>query len=515
MRGIKIPMMVLASSVMVIAGAVILSGCTSGPCGAKRCSSAVKDTSGGDLRASMAFPTGMKSNSVIWIEKTMPRQVRAGQPFDYQIKVCNLTEMNVSDVVVTEKVSDKFTINKSVPEAQSTGAGTVKWDIGSLGPKQCKLITVNGTMSVSGELPCCTNVTYSTVPPQLCVTPQAIAPAIQLAAQGPADSLLCSVIPVKLTVSSTGTGTARDVKVSVALPAGLVTEGDEKSAVAYAIGSLASGQSRVLNLKLQASKPGTYDIKAKATGEDGLAAEASPVTVVVKQPALQVSESGPSSVYIGRTGDFTISVQNAGNATADETVVESRVSSSMRVVAASEGGRASRNGAVWNLGALQPGQSRSLSMTAEGVSDGAVQSTVVAKAYCCSDATAQAASQVKGVAGILLEMVDVEDPISVGKSETFIISVTNQGSAPDNNVKVKAILESSMSLVSTSGVTKGASSDNQTVEFEALPSLAPKAKAVWKVVAKSSTAGQHIFTVKLTSDMLSRGVDKTESTTIY
>ena len=120
----------------------------------------------------------------------------------------------------------------------------------------------------------------------------------------------------------------------------------------------------------------------------------------------------------------------------------------------------------------------------------------------------------KGIPAILLEAVDVRDPVEVGANETYVITVTNQGSAMDTNIKIVCTLGAQQEYVSSTGPTT-ASVDGKTVTFALLASLAPKAKTTYKVVAKGIKAGDVRFKVQLTSDQLKVPVQETESTNIY
>jgi uncharacterized repeat protein (TIGR01451 family) len=111
-------------------------------------------------------------------------------------------------------------------------------------------------------------------------------------------------------------------------------------------------------------------------------------------------------------------------------------------------------------------------------------------------------------------MVDVNDPIAVGEVETYIITITNQGSATDTNIKITGMLEPEMEFVSCGGATAG-TADGKNITFEPLPSLAPKAKAVWEVKVKAMKAGDVRFKTVLQSDQLTRPVEKTEATRFY
>ncbi|MCB9849301.1 MAG: hypothetical protein H6817_01200, partial [Phycisphaerales bacterium] len=57
--------------------------------------------------------------------------------------------------------------------------------------------------------------------------------------------------------------------------------------------------------------------------------------------------------------------------------------------------------------------------------------------------------------------------------------------------------------------------DGKKVTFAALPSLAPKAKAVYKVTIKGVSEGDARFEVELNSDQITSPVMETESTHIY
>ena len=113
-----------------------------------------------------------------------------------------------------------------------------------------------------------------------------------------------------------------------------------------------------------------------------------------------------------------------------------------------------------------------------------------------------------------MEVIDLTDSIEVGNDVTYVITVTNQGSATDKDVVVKATLEDNMQYVSSSGATKGSLSA-RTVTFAPLPSLAPKAKASWRVTVKAVKAGDVRFRVAMNSEHLGRDVDETEATNFY
>ena len=120
----------------------------------------------------------------------------------------------------------------------------------------------------------------------------------------------------------------------------------------------------------------------------------------------------------------------------------------------------------------------------------------------------------KGVPAILLEVIDISDPIEVGADETYVITVTNQGTADDNNIRIECTLPAEEDFVSAEGPTKF-NAEGKSVVFEPLSSLAPKAKVTYRVVVKGTSAKDVRFKTSLTSDMLTSPVEETESTHVY
>jgi hypothetical protein len=68
--------------------------------------------------------------------------------------------------------------------------------------------------------------------------------------------------------------------------------------------------------------------------------------------------------------------------------------------------------------------------------------------------------------------------------------------------------------VSSAGPTRAAV-DGKTVKFAPLATLAPKAKATYRVIVKGTKPADVRFKVQLTSDQVSRPVEETESTHVY
>ena len=140
--------------------------------------------------------------------------------------------------------------------------------------------------------------------------------------------------------------------------------------------------------------------------------------------------------------------------------------------------------------------------------------TSTATAYCAETVTDSAKTSVSGIAASRLEVVDLEDPIEVGGETTYLITVTNQGSAADTNVRVACLLDDKVQYVTSAGTTPS-SVMGKTVSFMPIRSLEPKAKATWRVVVRGSQAADVRFRVTMQSDKQTLPVEHTEVTHIY
>ncbi len=115
---------------------------------------------------------------------------------------------------------------------------------------------------------------------------------------------------------------------------------------------------------------------------------------------------------------------------------------------------------------------------------------------------------------VLLQVVDEVDPVQLGTTTTYRITVTNQGSAPDTNIRVEAALEAQAELASAQGAT-AARAEGAAIRFEPLAELAPGASAVWTVSVKAVGEGDVRFQASVTCDELTRPVVETEATRFY
>jgi uncharacterized repeat protein (TIGR01451 family) len=290
---------------------------------------------------------------------------------------------------------------------------------------------------------------------------------------------------------------------------------DGKTSVKLDVSTLLPGQSRNFEAFVKAIRSGTFKNTATATADGGFASE-STTTTTVREPVLVIAKTGPAKQFIKRNLTYNVKLSNTGDATAANTVLEDSILSSTTFISASDEGQyAEAEGkVVWQFGDLAPNAVKEVTVTVRADRLGRLRSAAQAKAVCTKPVSAVAVTEIVGIPAIRLEVDDDLDPIVLGVNVTYTITVTNQGTAVNTNIRIVCNLEDQMAYVSSTGTTKG-TVQGQTITFAPLTRLEPKTKASWSIVARATGTGDVRFHVTMTTDELTRPVEETEATHFY
>jgi uncharacterized repeat protein (TIGR01451 family) len=335
---------------------------------------------------------------------------------------------------------------------------------------------------------------------------------IAIEKSGPETAKIGSLVTYNIVVKNTGNADAENVVVTDTVPAGL-SSADGKKTITYDLGTLAAGQSKQIPVTLKADATGKHcNVASVATSNAGSAKDDACTTVV--KPGLAITKTGPKEQFLGRVASYEIVVSNTGDTTLTGVTVTDTAPAATRIVKA-DGATVTGNTAVWNVDQLKAGEKKNLAISlttgtagnhCNGVATRATSDNLVADAQACT--------VWKGVPAILIEVVDDPDPIQVGETTTYTIRVTNQGTAPDNNIKIAAKFAKEIDPTAAAGSTAG-KVEGKTVTFAPVATLAPKQVVTWTITAKGAATGDHRLKVDLTSDVLSTPVVEEESTHVY
>jgi uncharacterized repeat protein (TIGR01451 family) len=231
-------------------------------------------------------------------------------------------------------------------------------------------------------------------------------------------------------------------------------------------------------------------------------------------PTLSLLCDSPDEVLAGRPALMCLTLRNQGDGVELNPSVAIDIPPSARLTRIAKGGVVQGNKVSWKLAGLAPGSERKV--CAELVKDdpGALQAAWTATGSLATAVASECETRVVGIPAILLEVVDLSDPVEIGSEVTYRITVLNQGSAADSNIRIVATLAESQEFVSAAGATP-VHCEGRTITMAPLPTLAPQAEASWNVVVKALAPDDVRFRTDLLSNQLNRPVVETEATRQY
>jgi len=460
-----------------------------------------------------ALPTGKVSTSAILVERGTPDQVPLGKPFDYEIRVTNLADHELCDVVVDEDLAPSVTLNHAEPAPAASEGRKVRWDLGTLAKGATASIKVNATPGATGDVANRCEVRYRAL---VGGTVMVVEPKLSIVSEVEPQSLVNEPVGLCFKLTNPGTGDASGVVIHGELPQGVTTL-DGQSAVHIDVGSLPAGASRDFVVQVKGTEAGAHALKAMATSEDGLSAETGETKLEVRRAKLEIQAAAPADWLLDRPLTCTLTVRNTGDGDARDAKVEVTLGEEVTYVGASETVEASAGAIRWDVGTLAAGQERTLEIKVSASKPAESEIAAKASADYAEAASVAAKTRFQGVAALSLEVVDNEDPIAVGSEVIYTITVKNQGSAPARNVRVECALEDGMGLAEADGATKreGSGEPAKSFAFVSLDALAPGQTATWWVKVKAQKAGDVRFRASVTSGEMERPVGETEATKFY
>jgi uncharacterized repeat protein (TIGR01451 family) len=459
-------------------------------------------TNASPQRAETAVP-------LVKLETVAPPSISLGQPLEYQIVVRNIGTIPAFQVRVDDRIPPGAQLRSADPQPEIQG-DRLAWSLGELAPGKEVRLRITVTPSAEGEVAWSATVSYSAT---AAFTTRVTRPRLEVRKTGPHTALLGDTAAFQIQIKNTGSGPASSVCVRDQLPAGL--RHPQGAVVEADLGTLAPGETRSITLQVTAVAPGNFANEVIVTADGGYQATAR-AEIAITQPILALRKTGPAHRFIGREAEFDLEVHNPGTADAVNVQVVDSLPDGLDWGAASDNGTfdATARTVTWALGTIPAGQRRGLTLKASAGKAGDWTNRAVARAERVADVPAEAVLRVEGVPALMLEVVDLDDPIEVGAETSYEIRVVNQGSSASTNLQIIATVPDGMKAEQASGPTEY-QQNGQTISFKPLPKLAAHADAVYRVKVRGLKAGDWRFKVQMLSDQLQAPVREDESTRVY
>ncbi len=432
----------------------------------------------------------------------------AGQELEYRICVENCSPAAAHHVLVRNPLPANARFIRASPEP-AVRDPELLWRLGTLegGAKQQIVLILSPTGG--GEVKNCARVQFEYGE---CVTTQVMRPSLSLQKQGPTQAVLSETLNYRLTLTNIGSAELTNVLLTDILPDGL-EHASGKDRLSWIVGTLAPGQSRSVDYQVIAKKLGRLCNKAIATAAGGLKEEKESC-VTVSERKLTLTMTGPERRYLNIPAAYQLTVRNSGTNALTNVVINNPVPAETTFQSASSGGEASGGQVQWRIETLPPKESRTVEIRLRAQMPGRICNRAVAAAEGGLTAQAETCTDFTGASALSLDVEDDPDPVEVGNSARYTITVRNPGSNPVTRVQIVATVPEQMTVVQAGGASDHRK-EGQKIVYDPLV-LPAGGEARFRIDVTAQRPGDVRFKVELTADQLTAGpVQQEESTTIY
>lgn len=441
-------------------------------------------------------------------EKFAPNSVAVGCPFDYCYRF--ESKIDAIDIKLSDALPEGSEYISSSPQAVVSG-NTLRWEFDKMEPGCVQELRVTVRPTCVGCLRDCMKVT---VVPYACTVVCVGQPMLQICKSGPDQICVCECANFNIQVSNCGNFMAQDVVITDIVPDGMRHVSGKKE-LKLAVGNLAPGESTMATLQLTPERGGCFCNVARATSCDGRVVEAK-ACVNVLVPRVAIAKTGPCMQYLTKCAEYTINVKNNGDTPLENLMVTDYIPPCTCLVDAP--GATVQNGiASWCIPCLGCGESAcfNLVLTADCPAV-ATNKACVQGCYCGCDLCecAEVVTEWRGHPALLIEVVDICDPILCGEATRYCIKVINQGTAADENVQITAILPPELDYVCAEGPT-AFNGSQKMVSFDPVPCLRPGESVQYMVKVRAVQKGDARFRVEMRSNMLRSPVVEEEATQVF
>jgi uncharacterized repeat protein (TIGR01451 family) len=443
---------------------------------------------------------------VLGLNVTGPPTAAVGSELTYTTTMTNGGKSESRAMTVTQPIPDGVQYLRSQPNAIVDGKQLV-WTLGKLPPGQNYSVQAVYKAVQPGTITCCsTVVTDEGIRSTQCVKTEVGEPRLRVSLNGPAVGQPGVPFNYQINVINEGPSPMNSVVVEAAFDKAL-KHADRATTMRLDLGTLKPQENRPLPLlTLTPAEVGRFTTRATAKAEGGLF-DTAEQTITVQQPQLSVKLVGPARKYVGWPAEWEIRVSNEGDVPLAGVQVKNVLPPELAAQTWTDGGKPGPSEVVWDVGELKPREQRTLGVKTrcEKIVTGAVNQVIATAA---PDITVrdQLPVDVFGMPGLQLEVVGKENPVEVGKTITYYLTVTNTGTSPAAQIEISANLPAQLQVVENGA--KGpmpTTVAGQVVRFGQVESLASQQKLEYQIEAKALRPGDVRVRVEMRSSSLTSG----------
>jgi uncharacterized repeat protein (TIGR01451 family) len=446
---------------------------------------------------------------VVSVKMRFPASVNVNQELACKIILENTSSSPAHRVVLHNPLSAGVKLVRASPEP-STQDPELTWKLGTLSGGCKQEISLILLPTTPGAIANCARVEFEH---GQCTTTKVHKPGLQVRREGPKEVVKGDDVKFVLTISNTGDTELTNLKLEEFLPIAFENESKQRI-LRWEMPTLAPGDSETTEYSVKAVGAGKACPRAVLRA-DGELRDEYESCVQINEPKMNLVKSGPQKRYINLPAVYQITVENPGIVPLKGVSISDQLPEQATLIRASDNGEQRDNQVVWSLGDLEPGMSKTVVLELKAKKEGTVLNQATAKADRGLMKQAETKTIFAGVAALTLDVQHNNDPLEIGQSLTFNVTVKNPGTSQARGVRVSLETPAQLEIVKASGDADHEKFGN-TITYNPL-SIPAGGSVQFQVEAKAVKAGVHVKTqVKLEADQLVSGtVEQEEVVTIY
>lgn len=428
--------------------------------------------------------------AAIGVSTTGPKTIAIGKIANYGVTVVNSGQSDAHQLEVTFSVPSWIEIANTNVSAggkelvRENDDTRIVWRLDRLEAGQSQLLTLDVVPRRAQVFDF--NVEWSVAPLTGAAQIQVTEPMLKMAISGPDEVQFGQSAVYSLVIRNPGTGTAENVNLMLS-----EALGGERAP----LGDLKPGEEKNIQVELIARNAGALDLSASVSGEGDLQDNALK-KITVRRAQLEIAIQGPSRKYAGSTANYQVSVENKGDAVAQNVFAAIGLPTGTQYLSGIEGAERIEGGMRWSVGVLPPGAQRTYTIACQLTSAGPLQiETGVRGDGDLADA-AVVQTLVETEADLVLSVDDPQGPIPIEQDVTYQLTVKNRGTKAANGIDV--VMHFSNGIEPTAVEGEENTINPGEVAFQTIDQLGPGEERIFSVTARATVAGTHEFRAQLT-----------------
>jgi uncharacterized repeat protein (TIGR01451 family) len=369
---------------------------------------------------------------------------------------------------------------------------------------------------------------------------------------GPDAAVVGETAPFEIRVSNNGSQPATGLVITNRFDPGL-EHAQAASPIERDLPDLAPGATRRIAVQFRVTRPGTLcqtveiagagEVRGSArhcliataqagTGTPAPAGDgnANPAPGPINpQPSLSVVVHAPERRRVGQVAEFRIEATNTGNVALTNVKMTANFELSLEPAAATDGWKQSGGALFWTIDSLPPGRTmlreinfnclqvstkacvRASVESTEGISKAEEDCVEVLPAENAGTSEPPAASDQPG--RLSLSVADQVDPVRVGGTTTYQVTLTNGAAEPDRNVVLVVAVPTELTLKKYAGPVQGRITDRKMI-FDPIAELRKGETVTFSLEFTAQQAGTARLHTEVTSARQTQPIAADETTEV-